>query len=173
MNSFLTTATEFPPLPEGLPSNYASALLALREALTSPALPPDQCPLLKGAPIQAGRGGRPSGVQPSQVVRLVRFVKSGAPIAEAARRARLTERTARRVLAGESQVAHHPAVVAAGVLLPKPPPHPQRRNPGETTKTAPGATNAAGLGVDSQPAPCAPQNPAPAGLPETTPDQPA
>jgi hypothetical protein len=64
--------------------------------------------------------GRPSAIAPHQVVRLVRFVKLGHSVAKAAARAGLKERTARRILAGQAAIAHHPAVEAAGVWLPRP-----------------------------------------------------
>lgn len=57
-------------------------------------------------------------VKPHQVVGLARFVRLGDSQRAAAKKAGLTENTARRILAGQHPMAHHPAVTAAGVALP-------------------------------------------------------
>ncbi len=152
-----------PPAPstEGLPPQMALASAQLAAALASPPSMADKWPFADPPAVvaarearAAGKGGRPSGIQPNQVVRLIRFVKLGDSMTEAARKAGLTHQQASRVLSGQAEVAHHPAVTAAGVFLPTRNP---RRNPAETSRRRfsdrPAATPAAQ-------APEAPQAPA-------------
>lgn len=118
-----------PALPTaGLPPLLAQASAELAHALASPPSLADKWPFADPPGVAAARaareaadkakGGRPSGVQPHQVVRLVRFVKLGDSMSAAAKKAGLSKQAASRVLSGQVEVAHHPAVTAAGVSLP-------------------------------------------------------
>jgi len=106
-----------------LPPGLAAASRALGAALAAPPGPPTW-PVVNTPGIQAmldqdaAKRGRPSAIQPHQVVRLVRFVKLGQSISAAAAKAGLKRSTAQRVLSGQCEVAHDPAVTAAGVYLP-------------------------------------------------------
>jgi gp16 family phage-associated protein len=134
--------------------NTSCSLAALRDALDEAELPSreaapatatiqsaqplrigDQWPFTDPPAVLAARtarqtssGGRPSQIEPNQVVRLVRCIQDGQSVPEAARAVGLNVRTARDVLAGKPKVAHHPAVTAAGVFLPR---HSEGGNRGE------------------------------------------
>ena len=81
-------------------------------------LGPELAKLLAPVSNPGALGGRPIGVQPNQVVRLVRFINLGDSKRQAAIKAGLKWATAQRILSGQAEVAHHPAVIAAGVNLP-------------------------------------------------------
>jgi hypothetical protein len=111
----------------GLPPQLAQASAQLAAALASPPSLGDQWPFANPPAVQAAiqaqagaaaAGGRPTQVQPHQVVRLARFVRLGDSKRAAAKKAGVTENTARRILAGQHPVAHHPAVTATGLYLP-------------------------------------------------------
>lgn len=110
------------PLPANLPPLLAQASARLAEALAAPAKPLDGWPFVNpprvDAYIKQQKAGRPSDVQPNQVVRLARYVRLGRSVPEAAEKAGLPERTARRILAGDHSIVKHPAVLATGVNLP-------------------------------------------------------
>lgn len=106
-----------------LPPMMALAVAELKKALTEPPRLGDSWPFADPPAVLAARQrrqaqGRPSAVKPHQVVRLVRFVKLGDSVRKAASKVALPDRTARRILSGQHVMAHHPAVVAAGVYLP-------------------------------------------------------
>lgn len=142
---------DFQPLPGNLPPLMASALVTLRKALTDPPSMGDQWPFANPPGLQAAldaqskaRGGRPVKTQPNQVVRLVRFVRIGDSVKTAAQKAGLSKTTALRILAGQAEIAHHPAVTAAGVDLPArqkqqrgPKPSPKPAKPRQAHQTAP------------------------------------
>jgi hypothetical protein len=106
-----------------LPSQVALAAAALTKALHEQAGPPTW-PVVNTPGIQAqvdaaaAKRGRPAAVQPHQVVRLARFVRLGDSLRVAAKKAGLKLSTAHRVLSGQHEVAHHPAVTATGLSLP-------------------------------------------------------
>lgn len=149
------TAAQLAALPPGL----ADASRALGAALAAPAGAPTW-PVVNTPGIQAQldakspRAGRPNLLRPHQVVRLVRFVELGDPIRVAASKAGMSKSVAARVLSGQHDVAHDPAVTAAGVFLParkvslnraKPPSRPERTlGEGVGTPPAPQTPTAAG-----------------------------
>jgi len=113
-----------PTIPAHMPPALAAAFVRLQAAMDGPPLPPSwpivNTPLLQ-AQLDAQKkkqAGRPTTVQPHQIVRLVRFVKLGYSVKQAAEKAGLKSPTACRILAGNHPLAKHPAVVAAGVNLP-------------------------------------------------------
>jgi hypothetical protein len=123
------------PLPDDLPPGVAAAFTGLQAALSSPPCLGDQWPFANPPAVQAAidaekqpRKGRPSTVKPNQVVRLVRFVRLGYSVTSAASKAGLRRGTAINILNGRHSMAHHPAVQAAGVDLPRPTgsPHSQK-----------------------------------------------
>lgn len=152
--------------PAGLPPFMALAVSYLQAALAAPATVP-AWPVVNTPRLQAqldaakARAGRPTSVQPNQVVRLVRLVKLGHPLRKAAEKAGLARSTAQRVMAGQHPLSHHPAVELAGVSLPGrvPPGGPkpaqkagkapgsaeQARAATPVAKTASGAQNRGGL----------------------------
>lgn len=139
------TAAQLAALPPGL----AAASRALGAALAAPAGVPTW-PVANTPGIQAmldkeaaqGRG-RPNATQAHQVVRLVRFVKLGHSITVAAEKAGLPKTTALRVLSGQCEAAHDPAVTAAGVHLPARKPVQKR----STNRQRPERTKGGGVGA--------------------------
>lgn len=107
----------FEPLADNLPPQMKSALVELRKALTDPPSLGDKFPFVMPASAKA-KPGRPTTVQPNQVVRLARFVRLGDSLPVAAKKAGLGRTYAQTILAGQAPIAHHHAVVAAGVELP-------------------------------------------------------
>jgi transposase len=103
----------------------ALAVAELKRALEGPPTLADKWPFANPPGLQASldaekarTGGRPSAVQPHQVVRLARFVRLGDSVAKAAAKVGLKRSTAQNILAGQHRVAHHPAVTATGLYLP-------------------------------------------------------
>lgn len=139
---------DFKPLADDLPPQMKAALVDLRKALTDPPSLGEKFPFVMPAqPAPSKAAGRPTTTQPNQVVRLARFIRLGDSIQVAAGKAGLKTSTARDILKGQCAIAHHPAVVAAGVELPAW----ARGNPHGNSKTARQATNASLAGVDAPP----------------------
>lgn len=155
----------FKPLPADLPPNLASALIALRAALTEPPSLGDQWPFadppLVRAAAQKARGGRPRKVQPHQAVMLARFVRLGDGVEAAATRAGLTKQTAYRILKGDHWTATDPAVLASGVQFPLSEPVNPFSKPVTNPEKAP-PSDLAGAAAPAQ-APEGPGAPAPRG----------
>lgn len=133
-----------PTISSDLPPNMAAAFANLQAALDGPPCLDGQWPFDNPPGVQAAidsskahRGGRPSEVQPNQVVRLVRFIKLGYSVTESATKAGLKRSTARYILSGWPKIAHHPAVLAAGVNLPDPSSQSERRKPRQNPGKAP------------------------------------
>lgn len=134
---------DFKPLSDDMAPLMKAAVLDLRKALTEPPSLGDKFPFVMPPQAAQAGPGRPSAVKPHQVVRLVRFIRLGDSLTQAARKARLSRSTARDILSGRRAIAHHPAVVAAGVELPV-----QGGGiPREIPERAPGAPNSPGAGV--------------------------
>lgn len=143
-----------------LPPALAAASVELGRVLAAPAQPATW-PVANTPAIQAmldakaaaarARCGRPTTVQPNQVVRLVRYVGQGMAVPAAAAKSGLKRTTAQRVLSGQCEIAHHPAVTAAGVFLPplkaaQNPPKTRQRPERPALATTP-ATSVAGAPV--------------------------
>lgn len=135
------------PATAGLPPMMALACAELARALREPPNLANKWPFADPPGLVASRaarqaaekakGGRPSGVQPNQVVRMVRHIRQGDSRRQAAARVGLTWSTASDILAGRHDIVRHPAVTLAGVSLPDPSLGTTGRKPAENPETPP------------------------------------
>ncbi|MCU0918756.1 MAG: hypothetical protein MUF16_00210 [Burkholderiaceae bacterium] len=106
----------------------AAGLAAYREARAARAAAAARDPA-PSVPAEQPRPGRRTSVQPHHVLQLVELQRAGASQCAAARQVGISKQAAGRVLSGQSRVAHHPQVRAAGVVLPDPTRPKYVRNP--------------------------------------------
>lgn len=112
-----------PPIPADMPPALAAAFVNLQAALDGPPCLGDQWPFANPPAVQAAidaqrKRGRPPLVGSHQVIVVARFFRLGKGVAEAARRAKISERTARDIVRGIHPACKLPAVQVAGIEFP-------------------------------------------------------